>query len=114
MSTPKISPAAQAERNLARLAAVAQDHADPRLDDLRERLAGLAEDLAAQEIQKRNLAHNLAARLDNLAGALAELQADLVAGHKHRPRLAELAGYWAKIAAECSANAQELKEAAGR
>jgi len=67
--------------------------------------------LEADRQRQHNLAHNLAARLDNLAGALADLQADLVAGHKHRPRLAELAGYWAKIAAECSANAQELKEA---
>lgn len=101
MSSPKISPAAQAERNLERLAAIAQDHADPRLDDLRERLAGLAADLQRQAIRD----HNQAARLDNLAGALAELQADLAAGHKHRPRLALHAAALAEIAADIAKEA---------
>lgn len=60
--------------------------------------------------EEHGAAHNLAWRLDNLAGALAELQADLAGGHKHRPRLAELAGYWAGIAAELALAAKDTEE----
>lgn len=83
------------ERNLARLAAIAQELADPRLEDLAERQAGLVYDLRRQAIQE----HNQAERLVNLASALQELQADLEAGHKHRPRLALHAAALAEIAA---------------
>ncbi len=96
MSAPRISPAAQAERNLVRLVAIAQDLADPRLEDLAERQAGLATDLQRQEIRDRNQA----ARLANLAGAIAEIAADLEADHKPRKHLVELLAYWSRIAAE--------------